>query len=255
MLGRGVDELKIAQTIMYRNHYLSSEEDVLQLIDSIKDFIKLCSNQDFRKLPYYNDLPKEDEALYHLAEGDPTLALSLLESLMDNNIDKANSSGVDNQKSALYTQTSSLANIFGNIAAINDIHLATGSFELSIELSPHNIQSWNRLADMYSKADSTSRAVWAYQNVLKMADPEINPREVANASKHLSQHFYAQGNSLQAAKLYNNSKQFYDSIGINRRLDKQEIEIIEIIEANHQNEIRSTISRLLSSHRGNDFSI
>ena len=98
---------------------------------------------------------------------------------------------------------------------------------------------------MYAKAETSNRAVWAYQNVLNMADGDINPREVANASKNMSQHMYAQGNSLQAAKLYNNSKQFYDSLGINRRLDKQEIEIVEIIETNHQDEIRLTIQNLL----------
>ena len=108
---------------------------------------------------------------------------------------------------------------------------------------------------MYARAESSSKAIWAYQNILEIADGEINAREVANASKHLSQHLYAQGNSLQAAKLYNNSKQYYDSLGINRRLDKQEIEIIEIIESNHQNEINSTIYKLLGNQSGMDFSI
>lgn len=255
MLGRGVDELKIAQTVMYRNHYTSSEEDVFQLIDAVKDFIQLCRSQTFRKLENYNYLPNEEEALFHLAEGDPSLALTLIENLMDDNIDKAAASGMENKKTILYQETSNLANTFGNLAATNDIHLATSSFELSIELSPQNISSWSRLADMYARAESSSKAIWAYQNILDIADGEINAREVANACKHLSQHLYAQGNSLQAAKLYNNSKQYYDSLGINRRLDKQEIEIIEIIEANHQDEIRSTIYKLLGKQSGSDFSI
>lgn len=255
MLGRGVDDLKIAQTVMFRNHYTSSEEDVFQLIDAIKDFIQLCRNQAFLKLKNRSSLPNEEDALFHLAEGDPSLALTLIENLMDNNIDKAAASGMENKKAALYQETSNLANTFGNLAATNDIHLATSSFELSIELYPQNISSWSRLADMYARAESSSKAIWAYQNILNIADGEINAREVANASKHLSQHLYAQGNSLQAAKLYNNSKQYYDSLGINRRLDKQEIEIIEIIEANHQDEIRSTIYNLLGKQSGMDFSI
>ena len=80
-----------------------------------------------------------------------------------------------------------------------------------------------------------------------MADEELHPLEVANASKMLSQYLYSQGNSLQAAKLYNNSKQFYDSLGINRRLDKQEIEIIEIIESHQKDELQKTIDKILST--------
>ena len=70
----------------------------------------------------------------------------------------------------------------------------------------------------------------------------------------MSQYLYAQGNSLQAAKLYNSSKQYYDSLGINRRLDKQEIEIVEIIESHHQDEIQSTILRILGRDGGKGFS-
>lgn len=245
MIGRGVDDLKIAQTILYRNHYMSSEEDVLQLLDAIKEFVEMCRNREFLPIQKDSNLPNDETALYHLAEGDPSLALALLETVMDANIDKAVTAGTEEKKLALYQQTSSHAIIFGNLAAINDVHLATSSFELAIELEPHNVSAWSRVADMYAKADSSSKAIWAYQNVLNIADGEINAREVANASKNLSQHLYAQGNSLQAAKLYNSSKQYYDSLGINRRLDKQEIEIIEIIEANHKNEIHKTIQVLL----------
>lgn len=245
MIGRGVDDLKIVQTIMFRNHYSSSEEDVLQLVDAIKDFIEICRKGSFNKLRDEVSLPSEEQALYHLSEGDPSLALVMLENLMDKDIDAAGKSITEAKKSALYNEISQQALIFGNLAAINDIHLATGSFELAIELEPHNIAAWSRLADMYTKTETTNKAIWAYQNVLDMADEEINPREVANAQKNLSQHLYAQGNSLQAAKLYNSSKQFYDSLGINRRLDKQEVEIVDIIEANHQNEVMFTIQQLL----------
>lgn len=253
MIGRGVDELKIAQTIMFRNQYMSSEEDVLQLIDAVKDFIGLCKNKEFSKLEEAS-LPNEEEALYHLAEGDPSLALALIEALMDFGIDRAGSLSTDAKKDILYQEISRQAVVFGNLAAVNDIMLATGAFELSIELAPNNISAWSRLADMYSKAQSTSKAIWAYQNVLKSADGELNAREVANASKNMSQYLYAQGNSLQAAKLYNSSKQYYDSLGINRRLDKQEIEIVEIIESHHQDEIQSTILRILGRDGGKGFS-
>ena len=169
----------------------------------------------------------------------------MIEALMDANIDKASAIGNENKRDAIYQEVSRQAVVFGNLAAINDVMLATSSFELAIELQPRNVSAWSRLGDMYARTDSVSKAIWAYQNVLNMADGEINAREVANASKNFSQYLYAQGNSLQAAKLYNSSKQYYDALGINRRLDKQEIEIIEIIESHHQDELQSTVLKLL----------
>lgn len=246
MIGRGVDDLKIAQTVMFRNQGKNSEDDILQIIDSIKDFIALCINQNFDRLPNASQLPREEDALFHLAQGDPTLALAMLEALMDFNIDRSSMAGIDVKKDEIFKEISAQSCVFGSLAAINDIHLATGAFELAIELNPNNVNAWCRLGDMYAKADSNNKAVWAYQNVLTLADEEIYARQVANANKMMSQHLYAQGNSLQAAKLYNSSKQYYDSLGINRRLDKQEVEIIEIIEAHQKEELQATIQKILS---------
>lgn len=246
MIGRGVDDLKIAQTLMFRNQGKNSEDDILQIIDSIKDFIALCINQNFDRLPNASQLPREEDALFHLAQGDPTLALAMLEALMDFNIDRSSMAGIDVKKDEIFKEISAQSCVFGSLAAINDIHLATGAFELAIELNPNNVNAWCRLGDMYAKADSNNKAVWAYQNVLTLADEEIYARQVANANKMMSQHLYAQGNSLQAAKLYNSSKQYYDSLGINRRLDKQEVEIIEIIEAHQKEELQATTQKILS---------
>lgn len=247
MLGRGVDDLKIAQTVMFRNQNLNSEDDILQTIDAIKYFIDLSRNGYFTKLPNIRELPDNEEALYHLAKGDASLALTLMENLMDNDIEKAAKTNVEAKRDALYKNISEQACMFGTLAAANDVMLATGAFELAIELSPNNACAWSRVGDMYMRADSTNKAIWAYQNAVNFADEEINARELANANKHLSAHLYDQGNSLQAAKLYNSSKQFYDSLGINRRLDKQEIEIIEIIEAHHNDDLRLTIHNLLNT--------
>ncbi len=100
---------------------------------------------------------------------------------------------------------------------------------------------------MYNHAESHKRAVWAYENTLKMAQEEIHERQVANAQKMLSHYYYEQGDNLKAAKLYNNSKQYYDSIGINRRLDKQEVEIVELIEKRKNEDIENTISNILKN--------
>ena len=247
MLGRNVDDLKIAQTVMFRNMNQESEEAILQTIDAVKNFIALCINNQFSQLRNDKILPDDEKALYNLALGDCAPALSLLEALMDSYIDKASSMQAGSKRDKLFALTSNYAQTFGALAATNDIHLATGAFELAIELHPQNINAWNRIGDMYLLADNEQQAIKAYNNVLALADEDINARQVANAEKMLSQVYYAKGDSLQAAKYYNRSKGFYDSIGINRRLDRQEVEIVEIIETHQDNDLNDTIQKILSN--------
>jgi predicted TPR repeat methyltransferase len=124
--------------------------------------------------------------------------------------------------------------------------LATSAYELAIELLSTNVVAWGRIGDVYHKTNALSKAAWAYQNVLGFADEEVNADQIANANRHLSEQLYADGNSLQAATLYNSAKQYYDSLGISRRLDKQEIEIIQIIEENQTASLPETIQKLLA---------
>lgn len=130
---------------------------------------------------------------------------------------------------------------------MSDPHLATGSFELAVELSPQNVNAWSRLADMYHLLESHQKAMWAYQQVLEMADEELSPQQIANANKILSQYYYAQGNSLQAAKLIIKASSFMIRSALTAAC-KKEIEIIEIIESRQQNDLETTIARLLSGN-------
>ena len=61
MLGRNVDDLKIAQTVMFRNMNQDSEENILQTIDAVKDFIALCINGKFTPLRGTKTLPDEEK--------------------------------------------------------------------------------------------------------------------------------------------------------------------------------------------------
>lgn len=250
MAARGVDDLKIAQTVMFRNQGKNSEDDILQTIDAVKEFIRLCADGKFAALPGRDKLPQEEEALFHLAEGDPAPALALMETLMDYKTDQ--SAGQTNlaKKEEMFKEISSLACCFGTLAALNDVLLATGAFELAIELYPTNINAWSRLGDMYRLAESTNKAVWAYKNILDVADEEIYAQQVANAEKMMSQYLYAQGSSLQAAKLFNSSKVYYDTLGINRRLDRQEADVVEIIEKHQKEGMPETIRKLLNQGNG-----
>ena len=187
MLGRGVDELKIAQTLNFKNQGMSDENEILKTIDALKEFINLSIKGKFAKLEAYNELPNEDQALYHLANGDSSLALALLENLMDTSIDKANTSSSEERRQKMYADISDYACCFGTLAELNDIMLATSSYELAIELQSTNVTAWGRLGDVYKKANSMPKAVWAYQNVLNFADGEINISQIANANKNISE--------------------------------------------------------------------
>lgn len=46
-----------------------SEENILQTIDAVKDFIALCINGKFTPLRGTKTLPDEEKALYNLARG------------------------------------------------------------------------------------------------------------------------------------------------------------------------------------------
>ena len=247
MIARKVDDLKIAQTVMYRNQGQASEDEIIQTITEVKNFLALAAQGRFNEIRTGNNLPDDASAILHLANGDATYALALMENLMDHKIETAAAMTNGAKKDQIFLETSNMACTFGTLSALFDTRLATGSFELAIELHPQNVNAWNRAADLYNKAGSYNQAMKTYQHVLDIADEEIHAQQVANANKMLSQFYYEQGNNLQAAKLYNASKLYYDSLGINRRLDRQELEIISLIEQKQQQDIQQTIAAILAN--------
>lgn len=247
MIARNVDDLKIAQTVMYRNQGQSSEDEIMQTIMEVKNFLALAAQGKFNDIRRGTNLPDDATAILHLSEGDATYALALMENLMDAKIETASAMSNGARKDQIFQETSNMACTFGTLSALTDTRLATGAFELALELHPQNVNAWNRAADLYNKAGSYNQAMKTYQHVLEIADEEIHAEQVANANKMLSQIYYEQGNNLQAAKLYNASKLYYDSLGINRRLDRQELEIIDLIEQKQKQDIQQTIATILAN--------
>lgn len=246
MFARNIDSGKIAQTLRGRCGDNASEEDVIQLIDATKNFISLCNNGKFENLPDAAYLPTADEALYNLANGDTSYCLSMLEALMNSSIDKGHNVKIVQKRDIAFMEASNYACTFGTLALLNDKALAVSSFELAIELSPKNVNAWSRVADAYSKSGFESKAIWAYQNVINIADEDIYPHQMANANIQLSQHYYSQGDKVKAANLFNYGNDYYNSIGITRDLTAREEEIIEIIESKQEEDIETTIGKLLS---------
>ena len=247
MIGRNIDELKIAQALMYRCKDDVSEETVLQIVHSVKEFLALCNQRAFDNVRRLKDLPTDEDCIIHLIAGDTSYAMALMEALMDDRINQAVSMKNMTQREALFKQSSNYACYFGTLAEINDTKLASASFELAIEMNPENPVAWSRCADLYKKMGLEDKANWAYNNVLKLIKQGDDKSQEANAFKHISQYLYAQGEGNQASQLYMQSKTYYDSIGINRPLDRKELEIIELID---QTEKEKIIESILS-HRKN----
>ncbi len=231
LLERGVDEPKIAQTIMYKNQHLNSEDDIIQTITAIKFFIYLCVNNRFKKIDSEKMLPQESTAIFHIGRGDCSLALVLLETLIDNNLKKIKSMYVGPEKERKWCETSNCATIFGTLAAFTNTHLARGAFELAIELNPKNVTAWGRLGDMYAKSEIFDKAIWAYTNVLNLADEGIYTQQIANANKRLAIYYNETGWKEKADEMSEKSSDFYDKIKINLPLTDREVKIVKIIES------------------------
>lgn len=249
MFSRYIDSGKIAQTIKIRCGDNASEEDIIQLIDSMKNFISLCNNGKFANLPDANYLPSVDEALYGLAEGNSSLCLSLLENLMNYNIDKGQSMKLTQKRDIAFMEASNYACTFGTLASLTDTDLAISSLELAIELSPKNVNAWSRLADMYAVSSFDSKAIWAYQNIINIGDEDIYPHQLANAHIQLSKYYYTQGDMVKAKTLHDYGTNYYSSIGINQELTPKEQEIISIIESKQKEDLPDTINKLLNISR------
>lgn len=245
MIGRNIDEGKIAQTIKYKCDENSTEEEIIQFVEAIKSFISISNNDKFAHLPDAELLPTPEEALYDLATGKPDNCLALLQALINYNIDKCDQIKGSAKRDIAFLEASNYACIFGSIACLNDPILAANSFELAIELSPKNVNAWSRAADMYGLSDSDARAIWAYNNVLNIGNEDVYPHQMANANKQLSQYYDKQGDSIKARSLSNYSNAYYARIGINQDLTGKEQEIIGMIESKQEEELPETVSKLL----------
>ncbi len=249
LLERGVDEPKIAQTVMYKNQHLNSEDDIIQTITAIKFFIYLCLNGRFKKIDTEKMLPQENAAIFHIAKGDCSLALVLLEALIDNNIAKIKNMPIGEEKERKWCETSNCATIFGTLAAFENKELATAAFELSIELNPRNITAWGRIGDMYTQTEHYEKAVWAYSNVINLADEGVYTQQIANANKMLASLYSEKGHGKEADELERKSQQFYDNMGINEPLTERETKIVYIIESKENENMENIVDNLFNKNR------
>ena len=246
LLERGVDEPKISQTVMYKNQHLNSEDEIIQTITAVKFFVYMCLSGRFKKIDANKILPQENAAIFHIAKGDCSLALVLLEALIDNSIAKIKNLPEGEEKERKWCEISNYATIFGTLSAFADKDLAAAAFELAIELNPRNVTAWGRIGDMYVQKENFDDAVWAYSNVLNIADEGIYTQQIANANKMLSALYNEKGQRQKADVLAQKSRQYYDNIGINTPLTERENKIVYIIESTENEKMEEIVDRLFN---------
>lgn len=244
MLSREVTPEKIAQAVYYRNQGEKSTEEILQTISAVRDFVTLCNTGKFDSLPARSELPSNNEALYNWAQGDNSFCLLLLENLIKQQIDTAETQNGLPQN-LIYAQAAAYSCLFGTIAMENNLGLAQNSFELALELAPQSINAWSGYGDVYWQQKDYKNAVYAYQNVADNGDKILYAPQIANARHKLAEYYTDSGNTDTAAKLEKDSKSYYDEIGITKALSDKENENLNFIAENQQINLESSIIKLL----------
>ena len=244
MLSREVTPEKIAQAVYYRNQGEKNTEEILQTISAVRDFITLCNTGKFDSLPARSELPSNNEALYNWAQGDNSFCLLLLENLIKQQIDTAETQNGLPQN-LIYAQAAAYSCLFGTIAMENNLGLAQNSFELALELAPQSINAWSGYGDVYWQQKDYKNAVYAYQNVADNGDKILYAPQIANARHKLAEYYTDSGNTDTAAKLEKDSQSYYDEIGITKALSDKENENLNFIAENQQINLESSIIKLL----------
>ncbi len=245
LLSREVEDAKLAQVIMHKNQHLSSEDDVIYTIYAIKMFVKMAKSGMFKKIDTNKILPNEVVAVFNLAHGDCSLVLILLDAFIDDALNKLKRIDDEKDKQKRCYEIANVCICFGTFALFTDASLASGAFELAIELNPQNALAWGRLGDAYRKMQNMDKAVWAYMNVLNLGDERVYTQQKANAEKMLSSYYRENGKKEQASKMVVNSEVFYDKCGINMPLSERECRIIYIIETNEKDNMGAIVEKLL----------
>ena len=242
LLGRGVSEQKILQIIYQKFSMMFDANNLLQLFKSIQDFIGLCNSGRLDYIPEREKLPLNEQALYSLSCGDATPCLAILQSFLNMEMEKAEQeNGII--KEITYAQAANCACIMGNFAYLDDKPLAHNAFELATELSPRNVNAWNRLADLYMEDERLEKAMIAYQSVLDFGDEIMYPEQMANAQDKLAQYYEKLGLPERASQYKKLSSEFYRDYGMLSKLTSAEEDALFLIAEN--SDIRETISILL----------
>jgi tetratricopeptide (TPR) repeat protein len=133
-----------------------------------------------------------EAAFAALQKGDTSLAESLFEKLVEEELKKA----AESNKNA--------ANALRNLGTLRwwESQKALAAYQRATELDPDNADDWNRLGLLLCRTGKLNEAIAAYQTVLKLGLVHQNPKEISWAFCKLG-NVYRTSNELdKAIKMY-----------------------------------------------------
>ena len=248
LLSRGVSETKTIQALYFYYKHLFKEEDIFQIVRSIRDFIGLCNAEKFDMLPNIAELPTPAVALLNLGQGNPAQCLVLLQALLNYQMELAELEN-GNLQDLNYAIAANYSCIIGNISRMTDIDLAHNSFELATELSPKSVKAWNRLGDMYILQNAPEKAFIAFQNVLDIGDPIMYSPQIADAQQYLAAYFEKSGLTQKAEEMREQSNRFYEIYGIRTPLTQGEQIVFQTLLNSSMDNLPTSVAVLLNRTR------
>jgi tetratricopeptide (TPR) repeat protein len=244
LLGRGVSELKTAQSVFNYTHGILSEEDIIQAVAGVKNFVGLCNSKKFDDIPQRETFPTNDKALTDWANGDTDGCLDLMEALLNFKLTSLEEDNDDETQEFAQALIANYACLMGNMAFENKKELAQNTFDLALELSPNNINALSRRADLYMADNQLEEAAEYYQKVLQIADKTLYESQIANANNKLSAFYQMRGNGTLADKLRDEGKYYYKNSGINAELTDREIIALNIIADGQFANLQASVAKL-----------
>lgn len=248
LLGKGVSEAKTIQALFFYYKSKFSEEDIFQIVYSVRDFIGLCNAGKFDLLADKNNLPTPQDAILELAKGNSTPCLVLLQSLLNRQMQLAEEQ-TGNIQDLNYAIAANYSCLIGNLARLTDNDLAHDSFELATEIFPKSTPAWNRLGDMYMLKNLPEKAFISFQNVLDIGDPIIHAPQIADAQSYLASYFEKMGLKDKSAELRQKSDRFYDIYGTHTPLSPAEQKVFQSIMQQSAENLKTSINTLFNNIR------
>ncbi len=244
MLAHMVSDKKIAQSIHFLNKGADDDEEIIQLIKAIKNFIGYYNTGKFAQLPNIKNLPVCADALFALAAGNTKPCMELMEALLNAQVVLAQrQKGLSKELS--YALAAEYACTMGTIANLDNYELAINSFELALDLAPKNVNALSRVADLYWQDNNQAKAADVYQQVLSLADDVIYPEQKANANLKLAQYYRVSGKMFKADEMEKEGRKFFENYGIKNPLSEAEKKTLQILLDEQDEKLSEYIEKLL----------
>lgn len=221
LMSRQVDLLKIARILRFQFKEKFSEDDVLELVAAIKDFLEFLDVTDKKTKA------EKEKILKNLINGDLSAALNLLQTEAKANMEKAKQETTDYLSSMRLDQAAHFACLYAVLSRFEERSDSLKALSWALKISPTNVVAWNLLGNLYLKKLNENKAFEAYENVLRFeAD---TPLQSANAHKILSLKSYADGDANKALKHYQKAQNFYHAVRVNENLTQDDVSVLEIM--------------------------